>query len=150
MIEIRVTDPQDYDLPDRPITADGPHSSPGTLAIAAGIDEAFRILNYATSADKHGLVYPGDVYSVLGELSAALAKLPQALLQMSTFLGDQIARGEVRENPHYGSHRGDGKAAVADLGNVLNGARRLATELSQRLSVAQSTISGMEAALDDE
>lgn len=140
MIEIRISEH------DRAITPDGPHNPDGTRAIAAGIDAAFRLLNYATSPEKNGLTYPSDVYSVLGELTAAIGKLPQALQQMSQFIGKQVDDGAVRENPHYGKRSGDAEAAHGELAAAVRQACVVATDLAWLLSKAQSAVAGLEAA----
>jgi len=129
---------------DSRIRPDGPHSSDGTRAIAAGIDSAFRLLNYATM-NPAGLTYPSDVYSVLGELSAAVSKLPQALHQMSAFINAQVADGTARENPGYGKHGGNAEAAYAELAAAVRDSSVTATELGRLLGKAQSAISGLEA-----
>jgi hypothetical protein len=129
----------------RPLTPDGPHDSEGTRAIATGIDAAFRLLNYATSPEKNGLVYPSDVYSVLGELTTAIGKLPQALQQMSQFIGAQVADGAARENPHYGRHGGDAEAAHGELAATVRQASGLATDLARLLGKAQSATAGLDA-----
>jgi hypothetical protein len=128
---------------DKPVTTDGPHDPDNTRAIAAGIDSAVRLLNYATMS-RGGLVFPSDVYSVLGELSAAAGKLPQALHQMSQWIGAQVTDGAARENPHYGKHDGDARAAHAELAAALREAAATATDLAQLLGKGQSAISGLE------
>ncbi|WUI00019.1 hypothetical protein OHR68_42150 [Spirillospora sp. NBC_00431] len=44
----------------------------------------------------NGLTYPSDVYSVLGELSAAASKLPQALRQLAEFIDGQVTGGRAQ------------------------------------------------------
>jgi hypothetical protein len=137
MIEIRV------DQDDRPITPDGPHSPDRTRAVAEAIDAAFRLLNYATMSPR-GLGYPADVYSVLGELAAAVNKLPQALRQMGQFIGDQVAHGRARENAEYGKHGGDAEAAHGEMAAVVRDASAMATELGRLLDKGQSAVRGLE------
>jgi hypothetical protein len=141
MIEIRA------DEHDPPITPDGPHNHERTRAVAAGIDTAFRLLNYATMSP-NGLTYPSDVYSVLGELSAAVHKLPQALQQMAQFINDQVTSGQAREHPAYGRYGGDADAAARALASVTQEASAAATRLGSLLGKAQSTVRGLEAADD--
>ena len=128
----------------KPVDTNGPHSSDGTRAIAAGIDEAMRMLNYATMPGNDGLVYPSTVYSVYGELAAALSKLPQALGQMERWIGERAAAGEIRENPDYGQHGGDLQAAHAALVAATAEARTRAGLLSEALGRARSAVSGLE------
>jgi hypothetical protein len=138
MIEIRV------DEDDRPITPDGPHSPERTRAVAEAIGAAFRLLNYATMSTR-GLRWPADVYSVLGELAAAIDKLPQALRQMTEFIGDQVAQGRATENPSYGTHSGDAEAAHVDMAAAIQEATNDAANLAGWLRRAQSAVRGLEA-----
>jgi len=137
VIQIKVSEHE------RPVSADGPHDPEATRAIASGIDDAFRLLNYATMS-VYGLAFPSDVYSVLGDLSAGTYKLPQALHQMTQFIKGRIADGQVRESPHYGKHGGNAGAAYAEMAAALRDASAAATELGQLLGYAQSAISGLE------
>lgn len=143
MIEIRT----DEDA--KPITPDGPHDYEKTRAIADGLHEAFRLLNYATM-NRGGLTYPSDIYSVLGSLSAALNLFPQALDQMGQWLAAETADGYVRENANYGGHGGDAEAAVADVRTLLLAAAQNATTLADRLGKAQSAAAGLESTRRDE
>lgn len=127
---------------DQAASSDGPHDNEMTRAIAAGIDQAFRLLNYATMRD--GLTYPSDVYSVLGELSAAMNKLPQALHQMTQFIGAQVSEGKTRENPDYGRHAGDAEAAYGELAVTLREGSVAATDLGRLLDRAQAAVRGLE------
>ncbi|MEU4235530.1 hypothetical protein AB0F17_65665 [Nonomuraea sp. NPDC026600] len=138
MIEIRTNDD------DKPVTVNGPHSSEGTRAIAAGIDAAVRMLNYATMPGNGGIVYPATVYSVYGELIAALDKLPQALNQMATWVIEKADAGAIREHPDYGKHAGDTTAAVDELVAATGTACAKAHELVTVLGRAQSAAGGLE------
>ena len=138
MIEIRT------DEHSKPLTPDGPHDHEGTRAIADGIDEAFRLLNYATM--RNGLAYPSDVYSMCGALSSALASFPQALQQITDWMKTEVAQGFAIENPSYGHHDGDSAAAYEDLADSLSAAAQVAHSLSRHLNQAQSAVAGMESA----
>jgi hypothetical protein len=92
----------------------------------------------------YGLAYPSDVYSVLGELSAAVSKLPQALHQMTQFINTQVADGLARENPGYGRHGGNAEATYAEMATASRVACDVASELGRLLGRAQSAISGLE------
>ncbi len=137
MIEIRT------DADAKPAHPDGPHDPDQTRAIASGIDQAFRLLNYATMS-RYGLSYPSDVYSVLGELSGAVAKLPQALHQMSQFINAEVAEGRARENAEYGNHGGDAQAAYGALAAAVREGSALATDLGRVLDRAQAAVRGLE------
>ncbi|MFC4910916.1 hypothetical protein [Actinomadura gamaensis] len=140
MIEIRT------DADARPARLDGGHHPAQTIAIADGIAEAVRLLNYATDPGKHGLRYPAEVYSVLGSLTSALGMLPQALTQISQFIGHGVADRRITENPHYGSHGGDAHAAHTEMHDAITAAiGRLGTALTS-LQTAHSALSGLEAA----
>lgn len=142
MIEIKIEED------DKPLSPDGVHSREGTRAIASGIDEACRLLNYATMSSQ-GLTYPSDVYSVLGALAAAMGKTPQALRQMDAWMKDQVATGQARENAHYGAHGGDAQHAYEAMSGALRYASGLAAELGNALASAQAALSGMESTRDD-
>lgn len=135
MIEIRT------DADAEPAHPDGPQDSEQTRAIASGIDDAFRLLNYATMS---GLSYPSDVYSVLGQLSGGIAKLPQALEQMRAWIAREIAEGNARENPRYGEHGGDADAAHAALDKAVREATVHAMALGRALQAGQTAMRGME------
>lgn len=137
MIEIRT------DVDAEPAHPDGPHDPDQTLAIASGIDQAFRLLNYATMS-RYGLRFPSDVYRVLGELSGAVSKLPQALHQMSQFINAEIAEGRASENAEYGNHDGDAQAAYAAFAAAVREGSTLATDLGRVLDRAQATVRGLE------
>jgi hypothetical protein len=144
VIEITVDDDDD-----RPVTPDGPHSPERTRAVGEAISEAFRILNYATMPEKHGLAYPGDVYSVLGALSAAMSKLPQALDQMTWFIRKQVSGGKAVENARYGKHNGDTEAAYATMLHALRAATSSAGDLERWLGEGRTALNGMESTADD-
>jgi hypothetical protein len=137
VIEIRV------DEHDPPITPDGPHSPDRTRAVAEAIDAAFRLLNYATMSPS-GLRYPADVYSILGELAAATDKFPQALRQLTEFIGEQVADGRVTENPSYGTHGGNAEAAHAEMAAATREASAVVADLAGLLRIAQSAVRGLE------
>lgn len=136
MIEIRTDENAE------PAHPDGPQNPEQTRAIASGIDDAFRLLNYATMGA--GLRYPSDVYSVLGQLSGGIAKLPQALEQMRAWIAREIAEGNARENAHYGEHGGDANAAHAALDKAVREATVHAMALGRALQDGQAAMRGME------
>lgn len=138
-------------IPGRPttiLTPDGPHCPDTTRELAGDIDAAFRLLNYATQKPG-GLRYPADVYGVLGELAAAIAKMPQALEQMGAWITAQVAAGAVQENPHYGRHQGDAGAAARELRSFTVAAGEYAGRLAEALRHAQSATAGLEYAGPD-
>ncbi|QXJ27061.1 hypothetical protein AGRA3207_007858 (plasmid) [Actinomadura graeca] len=143
MLEIRTDDDA------RPATPDGPHDHEQTRAIAEAIGAAARLLNYATSPEKRGLRYPSDVYTVLGSLASAVALLPQALGQMTQFIGAEVDTGHARENPRYGDHGGDAAAAHAALRAAAQQATGHAEALRAALDRCQAATRGLESSRPD-
>jgi hypothetical protein len=145
-IEIRVDRPEDDDpIKGKPITPDGPHSNWGTRAVADGIYEAVRLLNYATSADKRGLTYPSDLYEVYGSLHGAVVLLEQSLDQMADWNTTQTRAGYVRENAEYGDHGGDAGAAAADVQLATAAAVQQVRDLAAVLGKLHAATRGLEA-----
>jgi hypothetical protein len=144
MIEVKVTEDG------KPITPDGSFDSDRARAVAAGLDEVCRLLNYATMPGSGGLTWPADAYSMLGELQSATARLPQAFGQIVTFLDTLVAQDAVRENPAYGDHGGDTARAVAVLRVATQAAKQAAHVLSDHLRVAQAATRGLESPQSDE
>lgn len=138
MIEIR-TAPEA-----QPARTDAGHHPQQTIAIADGIAEATRLLTYATMPGKNGLRHPGDVYSVLGALTDALARLPHILTQTTDFVDDLVTEGRVRENPNYGSHGGDVQAANAEMREAMRVASKGLSTARSGLYIAHSALSGLE------
>jgi hypothetical protein len=142
VIEIRA----DEDM--EPAHPDGPQSSEQTRAIASGIDEALRLLNYATMNGRNGIEYPSTVYSVLGVLAGAVGKLPQALDQMLYYIAEEVSGGRATENAYYGEHGGDALAALSELKAALTDAVGHAEALARSLGRGQSSMRGMESTAD--
>ncbi|MER6549572.1 hypothetical protein [Streptomyces sp. NPDC001250] len=67
--------------------------TPAEIADTAA--EAIRSLNYATPGD---LVYPGDAYSTVGNLSVMAMRLPQALQQIAQFLKRLEEAGQLKSD----------------------------------------------------
>lgn len=126
------------------VTATGPHSPEGTRAIAAGIDQAMRMLTYATRPGSDGIVHPNTVYDVYGDLIAAIDKLPQALRQMEEWTREQAVALAIRENPEHGKHGGNVHAAHSALHAATRAAITQAAELARVLKHAQRATSGLE------
>lgn len=82
---------------------------PDTAAHAAA--DAVRDLCRATLAGS-GYVYPVDVHEVLGDLTAVVQALPQALRQAAVWLENEHDVGRV-------GHDSDGNATVAVYGALM-------------------------------
>ncbi|WTX01163.1 hypothetical protein OG216_47980 (plasmid) [Streptomycetaceae bacterium NBC_01309] len=107
--------------------------------IADGIAEGVRDLNLATqSPGAEGLRYPGDAYSVLGNLSTAASRLPQSLHQLDTFLVGLLTGDRLRSDD--GS---DPQAKVADAVVALEDAAGYAQALREALGRAQSALTAV-------
>lgn len=110
--------------------------TPAQLADDAA--EAIRALNHRTLAWNRGdedWAYPGDAYSVAGNLSQAAMMLPQALEQIT---------GLVRDLHEKGHLRSDRDQLEADLAETLSGlseARIAAETLYSALNRAHSGLS---------
>ncbi|WP_327419718.1 hypothetical protein [Streptomyces sp. NBC_01233] len=70
--------------------------TPAQLAEAAG--DAVRALNHATLGTQADWEYPGDVYSVVGNLSYMAGMLPQALDQVAQLLKRLEAEGHLKSD----------------------------------------------------
>lgn len=121
----------------RAVQLDGPHHPDQTRAIADAISQAMRMLNYATHHGD-GLAYPADVSSVFAALAEALARLPQALGQMSGWIVGGSLTGRIQEDPETGPYSGDTAAAARALASVCIEAGHVANKLSGLLSEAQN------------
>jgi hypothetical protein len=121
------------DRPDLP-TFDG-HN---VIEHAAHAAEAMRAINHITGWPT-GLTYPSDAYTVLGELAAFVARLPQALRQIEARLLRWHADG------HIGIDRGTefgGRpaSAVAEATNALQRARYSSADLFLSLDTAGQAV----------
>ena len=66
---------------------DGPHSPEQTVEIARAIEEAVRVLSYATRGDA-GVRYASTLYDVAGALHTAVSGLGQVFRQADEWLTD--------------------------------------------------------------
>ncbi|MFI1161975.1 hypothetical protein [Streptomyces sioyaensis] len=66
---------------------------------ASAAAEAVRHLNHATlGPGRDGWQYPGDAYSVIGDLVALAQRLPQALDQIAQFVTRLESEGHLRSD----------------------------------------------------
>lgn len=68
-------------------------------ALAEQAAEAVRALNHATlRVPGARMRYPGDAYTVIGNLSELAMRLPQALTQLQRFIDELEAAGHLRHD----------------------------------------------------
>jgi hypothetical protein len=112
------------------------------VRVARLIAEYTRALNYATLPAAPRLEYPGDVYMVLGELHAALGRLPQVCSQLAAYLQRQRDGGLLHAERGF-PHAGNPDAAVVTTFTELRQAASAANTSSAALGRAQTAISGL-------
>lgn len=107
--------------------------TPAQLADDAG--EAVRAINHLTLSPRDGWWYPGDAYSVIGNLAHMAGMLPQAITQTRSLIARLDAEGRLRSD----KDTLDTDLAAAYAG--LEVAAAAAQTLHQALSRAQSGMS---------
>lgn len=112
----------------------GPHDDRSTADAAALAAETIRYLAYATSHG--GLTTPATIYAMTGDLSAAAARLPQVLAQITSWLTDQARTGQITDD-----HRRPARQLTDDTAAALALAARHATDLARALAAAQNLTS---------
>lgn len=106
--------------------------------LAEDAAEAVRALNHATLPGSGGLMFPADAYETAGALAVLVARLPQALAQLSAFLQAETEAGQIIIAA--GPHVGDPGAAVSAACRHLDGASAAAGQLQQALDAAQQAL----------
>ncbi|HUK70987.1 MAG TPA: hypothetical protein VLW50_19870 [Streptosporangiaceae bacterium] len=114
----------------------GQHS-PDYREVAQAFAECVRVLNYAIApwTGWPGLIYPADVYDVIGAIKAGAYALQQAFGQMRGFLQDRLAAGRLRLDSG-----GDPAAAVGAARAHLAEAAAIAAHLYHRLERAHQAM----------
>lgn len=112
------------------------------VRIAGQLDDLARALNYTTRPGDPRLGRVPDIYSVLGSLHEALAKLPQTCGQIATALGHHEAAGHLCAAPGF-PHAGDPRLAVIEAVAELQVAAAATAAASTSLAHAQTAISGL-------
>lgn len=115
------------------------HATPTELAEAGA--EAIRALNHATFGGRAGYAYPSDAYRTIGELAALLHRLPQALEQISLYLGDEHRAGRIVAD--WGSYATRTEVAVDDAQLALAFARDHLEGAAVALDKAHTATSGL-------
>lgn len=108
---------------------------PTPAQLAAEAAEKIRLINHLTRSPRDGWEYPGDVYSLVGNLAHLAMMLPQALEQASRLIADLNENGHLRSDKDELEH---------DLGEVFYGledARNTAQRLYGSLNRAHSGLS---------
>lgn len=122
---------------------DGPHDPDRTRQAAREISDLTRYLAYATRPGSGGIVNAADVYDLLGALSEAFSRIPQALAQCGTFLEAEAKAGRLGDT----ADREPALTAAVTAG-YLGHAAHVAGQLAGKLGRAQSEMSGLYGADD--
>ena len=105
-----------------------------TLRLARTAAEAIRGLNWLTRCEA-GLGQPSIAYDTIGALAQAASRLPQALSQVTRWLGQALAAGRL------GHDLGEDPALAVDGAVIfLGGARTSAAALAGDLDAAQQQL----------
>ena len=109
-------------------------TSDDTITLARTAAEAIRGLNWLTGREA-GLGQPSAAYDVIGALAQAASRLPQALSQVTRWLGQALAAGRL------GHDLGEDPAAATGAAAVFLGdARMSAAALAGDLNAAQQQL----------
>ena len=79
------------------LNPDGPHSREHTAELGSLFDQCSKAITYASMPEKHGLEYPADAYSLVGDLYSATGRLQQVCDQLDEFTREQAASGRLYE-----------------------------------------------------
>ena len=105
-----------------------------TLRLARAAAEAIRALNWLTRHDT-GLGQPAIAYDTIGALAQAASRLPQLLSQITCWLGQALAAGQL------GHDLGEDPAAAIDAAGIFLGDAGLsAAALAGDLDAAQQQL----------
>lgn len=118
------------------LNTSGPHSDAHTIQAADALTTAVRVLNHATLS-QDGVTDPATVYTVLGQVMAAVAGLDQLLGQ----LGDNLTRLDAARR--LGHDDGHPAEALAVALRHLDEGRPVARELNADIYAAHAATSGM-------
>jgi hypothetical protein len=109
-------------------------TSDDTLRLARSAAEAIRGLNWLTRHET-GLGQPSIAYDTIGALAQAASRLPQALSQITRWLGQALAAGRL------GHDLGEDPAAAAGAAAIFLGHARIsAAALAGDLDAAQQQL----------
>lgn len=119
------------------LNIDGPHTDDYTREVASGLAECVRVLNHATLS-RNGVDYPSTIYSLLGDVHAAVFGLGQLLGQLDALLVAQREGGLL-----YDSRGLDPGTTVAHARQALAEARTRVSGLAACVGRAHSATSGL-------
>jgi hypothetical protein len=109
-------------------------TSDDTIALARIAAEAIRGLNWAANC-RAGLDQPSVAYDVIGALSLAAGRLGQLFTQITRYLDDALAAGQLGHD-----HGEDPARDIRGTGISLHGARSSAAALAAGLNQAQQLL----------
>ena len=109
-------------------------TSQDTLTLARTAAEAIRGLNWATRYDA-GLDQPSAAYDLTGALMLAASRLPQLLTQITRYLDQALAAGQLGHD-----HGDDPASSIHAAGIFLHDARASAAALTGDLDAAQQQL----------
>jgi len=105
-----------------------------TIALARAAAEAIRGLNWVTQYDA-GLDQPSAAYDLTGALMLAASRLPQLLTQITRYLDQALAAGQLGHD-----HGDDPASSIHAAGIFLHDARASAAALAGDLDAAQQQL----------
>jgi hypothetical protein len=118
----------------RQLTGLGQATSDDTITLARAAAEAIRGLNWLTRCQP-GLGQPSAAYDVIGALALAASRLGQALAQVTGWLDQALAAGQL------GHDLGEDPAeAIGTAGTFLRDAGQSAAALAGDLNQAQQQL----------
>jgi hypothetical protein len=118
----------------RQIISFGQLSSDDTITLARAAAEAIRGLNW-TTRHPAGLDQPSAAYDVIGALSLAASRLGQALAQITRYLDQALAAGQLGHD-----HDHDPARAIDATASFLSDAAVSAAVLAGDLDAAQQQL----------
>lgn len=134
----RVKDMTDDEV--RDLCGSGDYPEHAARDAADRVAETVRLLNYLSLPHDGapGLTYPGDMYDIVASLKVAVQRMPQLFQQLSLWLGEQYALGNVGHDS-----RQDPAPYVAKVREFLDTGIGPAEELERALNVAHNYSSGL-------
>ena len=119
----------------------GPHSDETTAGAARLAAEAIRFLNYATMPQSGGLTEPATVPALAGELSTTVYRLPQLFSQLTDWLNEAMAAGQLADDYGRPVYRLTDEARL-----LLSKAMGRADDLGRALAAVQSLTTSLHVA----
>lgn len=122
-----------------------PHDPKSTLDLAGVFSEAVRSLVYATAPSNadQALIYPRNLYDVIGAMVAGPRDLDQLMRQCEAWLRRELDAGHLTIDD--GPNAGQPSRAFAQASGDFDEVRAAAGALAQALVKLQSGLSNLEA-----